>query len=77
MEKDALGRRKVPRDQSALNALKLVVRNKGKKKLMTFVQKNGITTLGDIKKRVKKSKQIEMVEQEMLHCQIEEDLCRQ
>jgi hypothetical protein len=61
-------------DHSILNALKLVERNKGKKKLKTFIEKNGIKTIGDIKKFVKRSKNIKRVETEMLHSQIKEDL---
>jgi hypothetical protein len=61
-------------DQSHLNALKLIRRNKGERRLTTFIEKKGIKTLGDIRKLVKKNKHIKRVEREMRLCQKEEDL---
>jgi DUF438 domain-containing protein len=63
-------------DQSHLNALKLIHKNKGERKLRTFIKKKGIKTLGDISKMIKNEKCRKLVKREMRLLQKEEDICQ-
>jgi len=60
------------KDQSLLNAIKLIGRNKGTKKLIEYVHKNGIATLGDIGRVVKNHRVVKRVERDMKLCHEEE-----